>query len=359
MKAGLYLAVVTDNNNFFETGKIKVRIKDFYGDKIQFLDRYTSEADLSSGQDSEAYVFSPMGAGNGHGYFSLPTVNEMGVVSFFEGKVFLPVWMGSITLPELYEDGNIKNIFAPNRNPDTNVGYATSQRIKNYDVNDSGFVHRIKTGVFNKFKNKKNVDWLNRETKHLFSANEEQYHIRHYTSWYKKTAPELDNIEVPSSPNEFQEIIVGDTGIVLRIRKGLEDNGETTTLITADSDGIIIKTINGDTSKQNTSFIKLTKAGSITLNASDSQKNTTKMYIDEFGLDVSRNDMTDQAQKITMTANGIKLTSQKIILDTQNIVLGDEGLHLVGTKSTSVLQTEDGALLFPIDGINHSAEIKA
>jgi len=359
MKAGLYLAIVTDNNNFFETGKIRVRIKDFYGDKIKFLDRYTQEEDLFSGADSEAFIFSPMGAGNGHGYFSLPTVNEMGVVSFFEGKVFLPVWMGSISLPETQEDGNIKNIYAPNRNADSNVGFATSERIKNYDVNDTGFVHRIKKGLFDTFKNIKNVNWMNRETKHLFAASDEQYHIRHYTSWYKKTEPSMDNQEIPSTPNEFQEIIVGDTGIVLRIRKGLDNNGETTSIITADDSGIIIKTINGDTTKQNTAFIKLLKDGSITINSSDTQNNATKILINEFGLDVTRSDLTDQVQKITITANGIKLTSPKIILDTKDIVLGDEGLHLVGTKSTNVLKTEDGALLFPIDGTNHGSEIKA
>jgi hypothetical protein len=152
---------------------------------------------------------------------------------------------------------------------------------------------------------------------------------------------------------------VGDTGIVLRIRKGLDNNGETTSIITADDSGIIIKTINGDTTKQNTAFIKLLKDGSITINSSDTQNNATKILINEFGLDVTRSDLTDQVQKITITANGIKLTSPKIILDTKDIVLGDEGLHLVGTKSTNVLKTEDGALLFPIDGTNHGSEIKA
>ena len=110
----LYKARVISNNEFAQTGKIKVRIfkntmpelwKDLslIPDSIKkgnsiFKNDYGFKVKSS---EDEAYVFSMYGGGNDFGFFALPQPNSLGIVSTIENetneRLIEYVWLGSVS----------------------------------------------------------------------------------------------------------------------------------------------------------------------------------------------------------------------------------------------------------------------
>jgi hypothetical protein len=146
----IYDAIVLDNTTYLTTGTIKVRVFAFYlGPRFSYdangkktplpgiadLSKDPSlidegkwkdtEGNVGSGleqphQDFDAWIFTAMGGGQNYGMFHLPQVNEKGIVSFLDGDIYKPIWMGSYFEPLLdltkYPKQEIQEINIPSDN---------------------------------------------------------------------------------------------------------------------------------------------------------------------------------------------------------------------------------------------------
>lgn len=146
----IYDAIVLDNTTYLTTGTIKVRVFAFYlGPRFSYdasgkktplpeigdlskgpylIDEgkwKDTEGNVGSGleqphQDFDAWIFTAMGGGQNYGMFHLPQVNEKGVVSFLDGDIHKPIWMGSYFEPLLdltkYPKEEIEEINIPSDN---------------------------------------------------------------------------------------------------------------------------------------------------------------------------------------------------------------------------------------------------
>ena len=110
----LYKARVISNNEFSQTGKIKVRIfkntmPDLWKNLALIPDSIKRGINIikhdfgfkSKSSEDEAYVFSLYGGGEDFGFFALPQPNSIGIVSTIENDsnedIIEYVWLGSVS----------------------------------------------------------------------------------------------------------------------------------------------------------------------------------------------------------------------------------------------------------------------
>jgi len=196
----IYSALCLDNTKYATTGKITVRVFEWYvhphvmGDEktpTEFWDLKNDPDSRLSGktgegeitEDFEAFVFAPLGGGRNYGMFNLPEINERGIVSFLDGDFHKPVWMGSYFTPIRDKDKKFLGVNIPTDKIDDNevkdgvVDGDTSASIENIEKK---IVLRTKHTTGN---DKDTLDWTKQNTENLIVLGDSLIRVRHHTAW--------------------------------------------------------------------------------------------------------------------------------------------------------------------------------
>jgi len=327
----IYTAICLDNTMYFTTGTILARVFAYYisprfsgkaGDKtlVQVDDLSTKTSMINEGlytdaqgksgegpdqphQEFYCWVYSPMGGGKNYGMFHLPQVNERGLITFLDGDLHKPLWLGSYFMPILDpakypKEYKIKEINVPNDDPteDGNKHSAVVEDTRYGLENDpNALVIRTKHTSLEKsgsdYKAEK-IDWLQQDTDNLVYIGTDALRLRRYDTWDKGTL------------KKYQETVMTDDGDGNPIISTTVNNidGKKMSVVTQSEDAfsIYIHTDNGD-------FTWSVTGGDTGIN-----------LIDQFG-----NKIIGDAEgiKIDTTANsGSKIV---IIADKETDIMGD------------------------------------
>ena len=217
----IYSGIVIDNSTYFETGTIRVRMFRNYlsprmdGDKkIAVDDLSTKPSMIDDGklkdpdtgailegishpnQDLDAWVFAPMGGGTNYGMFHLPQVNERGIISFLEGDLRKPVWMGSYFMPLVDPSNVIEQINAPNDNvtgTKDGVGYDLASKDRPSGDPNAIIIRTKHTELVPKGSDydAEKLNWQNQTTENLVLLGSDQIRVRHYSDFAKGKYQEI------------------------------------------------------------------------------------------------------------------------------------------------------------------------
>lgn len=251
-----YEALVIDNSKYFETGTIQIRVSHFFQFRMNW-DLSTNTADVEYGKekdsvsgkeyhhDFDAYLFAPLGGGDGYGTLILPQINERGFVFFPEDDFYYnPVWIGSYFRPFFDKDGNFVKTNIPSNLTDKDAIDSNNASEINYNTDQkTNILIRTKNTEFDKNDADK-MKWVSRPTTNIISVSNEGVKARHYNQqdgW-------KDNKE-----NQFTDVNITDNEITLSsnsIEKGkkfsivlkdetLEVNKDDTTKFIIDKEGNI------------------------------------------------------------------------------------------------------------------------
>jgi len=199
---GNYQAVVTDNSEFWDRGYIRVRVSAFYSGSIEWdLSQPYDDATFKSAlkDDIKCLVYTPIGGGSGHGMFTLPQVNSVGIVSFIDGNLLKATWMGSYINPQYGDDGKFLKANVPN----DRIVYegAGSDGItvdgKNVVVDGGAIIIRQKSTESGSAEGMK---WDENRTENLIVMGKNTLNLTHASKW--------EESENSIEPIEYQEIAI-------------------------------------------------------------------------------------------------------------------------------------------------------
>ena len=220
----IYSAICLDNTMYFTTGTILARVFAYYisprlsGEAsnkklVQVDDLSTDPKMINEGQytDSDGatgegpdkphqefpcWVYSPMGGGKNYGMFHMPQVNEKGLVTFLDGDLHKPLWLGSYFMPILDpakypSEYKIKEINIPSDDP-SEAGNKNSSVVddKRYGLasDPNALVIRTKHTTLEKsgsdYKADK-IDWLQQDTDNLVYIGTNAIRLKRYDTWDK------------------------------------------------------------------------------------------------------------------------------------------------------------------------------
>jgi hypothetical protein len=222
---GLYSGLVLDNSTYFATGTIRVRVFLFYMAPRFYMDGENKKSiaidDLSSkpsmiddgkltdpdtgvllegishpNQDFVAWVSTPMGGGTNYGIFHLPQVNERGIVSFLDGDLRKPVWMGSY-FTSLEDPNNIiEQISTPNDDvigSKDGVGYGIASKDRPVGDPNAIIIRTKHTELIPKGSDydAEKLNWQNQTTENLVLLGSDQIRVRHYSDFSNSKYQEI------------------------------------------------------------------------------------------------------------------------------------------------------------------------
>ncbi|RLD63983.1 MAG: hypothetical protein DRJ01_02200 [Bacteroidetes bacterium] len=199
---GNYQAVVTDNSEFWKRGYIRVRISAFFSGDIDWdLSQPYDDAEFKSAlkDDIRCLVYTPIGGGSGHGMFTLPQVNSVGIVSFIDGNIKKALWMGSFIASKYDKDGKFESANVPNdrlqyEGPGSN-GITVDG--KNVLVDGGAVIIRQKSTESGSAEGMK---WDNNRTENLIVMGKNTLNLTHASKW--------EESEDTIKPIEYQEIAI-------------------------------------------------------------------------------------------------------------------------------------------------------
>lgn len=354
-------AIVVDNTNFPNTGKITVRLKKSSYTRFTLFE-YQPDPDeiLKKHTDIDVMVATTFGGGNGHGSLKIPSVNEMGLVAFIDDNETRGVWISGIAYPKEYELENgerVKDIFTPNESTKNNSGYFTSRGLKVSSIEDDGFIERIKQTVGQE-KNIETVDWNKRETRYLRFLNKDRYETRHYTKWTRTSDGFVDK------PIKYQVLSLGDIENKMTFFSS-DENSTTEQSIFMDETTISITSIKNDKSsgQKNVAVLEISETGFIDATTHIVGEGTSKLSLGTNSYKVSLKDKRGEVlSSIESNGPNIDLTANNVNINSNTITIGDKKggkppLHLLATTSTQTLHSTEGGDIIPLNGQNANINI--
>ena len=272
----IYSALCLDNTKYFETGKILVRIFQYYvhprkdkdGNIIEFddLSKYPDlreEGKVEEGlyNDFEAFVFAPLGGGRNYGMFSLPRINEKGLVTFLDGDMNKPLWLGSYFAPMIDKDYKTAGVNIPNDKPEEE-GSDKDGSIngeKKIEGDERTIILRTKHTTS---EDADHMDWEQRNTENLVVVGDSKVRVRHFTEWDNNEQKKYQEIMIyKDSDNDDKETVVLDVNNIKDTKRGILK-------LTEDGFRVEISDSNG------TSVFEFTAEGDTAINFTDKFGNT-------------------------------------------------------------------------------------
>jgi len=214
---GDYEAIVTDNSEFYKRGYIRVRVSAFFSGKINFdLSQSYNEKEFKTElkNDIKCLVGMPFGGGNGHGMFTLPQVNSVGIISFLNGDIKKAIWKGTYVKPKYDINGDFYSADVPNDKLDYEGpgSEGITSKGKQVDIDGGALIIRQKS---TKSGSANNMNWDKNRTENLIVIGANKLSLTHATDWKE------DDYSV--EPKDYQEI-----SIITESDKNSIDYGKTT-----------------------------------------------------------------------------------------------------------------------------------
>jgi hypothetical protein len=315
---GDYQAVVTDNSEFYKRGYIRVRVSAFYSGDINWdLSQNYNDAEFKTAlkDDIRCMIATPVGGGSGHGMFSLPQVNSVGIVSFLDGNVKKAIWKGSFINPQYDADGNFLNANVPNdkiesEGPGTD---GLTSNGKNVDSEGGAFIFRQKS---TESGNADNMNWDKNRTENLMVFSKKDLKFVHVSKWE-------ENVDGSINPNEYQEIAISEDD---------DDTSESKGLVT-----INIRTISTNTDNTTNEFGVEIYDGKVSLVASsDLKKTRNRVTMDTEEIVVnSKSSNSKYETSATFSPKEITLKNKET-----NLVITRDEINISGDKKVTLSGNE-------------------
>lgn len=318
-KFGLYQAVVTDNSEFYKRGYIRVRISAFFNGSVEWdLAKSYDETKFKKAlkDDFRCLVYMPIGGGNGHGMFSLPQVNSVGLVSFIDGNIKKAVWMGSFVNPKFDEDGKFYEANVPadviDKEGKDSCGLTVDG--KNVDVSGGAIIIRQKS---TKSGDAESMNWDMNRTENLIVMDKDLLKINHVTEWKEK--------EDKLKPTQYQEI---------SIKKNTDETSENNGIVTLN-----IKTYiaNDDNTIDEYGIEIMEKEVSIVTNNNKSKTKNT-ILINQDAVKMKSNNYNDnKSTEISLTPNQAEVRSKDSVVSVTEKEVNISGTDKLTLSGKSVL----------------------
>ncbi len=266
----IYSALCLENTNYFTTGKILVRIFEYYihpsktpeGKLIEQWDLSKNpdlrtageEEDSESGEiiqkDFEAYVFAPLGGGKNYGMLSLPKINERGIVSFLDGDFNKPLWLGSYFTPIYDKDRKFQGVNIPTDKVDGDEIFNGADKDGSKMTGDERtIVLRTKHTVSD---DADSMDWEQRNTENLIVIDKNKINIVHFLEWENNVAKKYQKIQIENgevkvevnnqTDGKISSYSMTEDAMTIEI----DDGGTKSTLTISNEDNGISATLDGE-----------------------------------------------------------------------------------------------------------------
>ena len=246
-----YEALVLDTREFFNKGTIRVRAPYFYKYSMKWdLSQNIDEVEMMKKPDGtysdiEAYVFAPLGGGDGYGTLILPQINERGFIFFPENDFYkTPIWIGSYFQPYFDQTNTLQRINVPSNLVDQDGIDANNASTvnNNPDEKDNILIRTKNTEYDNSDPNK--LDWQKVPTSNIISVSNQGVKTRHFNStegWKDGKAVKYTDLDITDDNIKLQSVSAEDknTIIIEQTPEELSINKNDTTKITIDKDGNI------------------------------------------------------------------------------------------------------------------------
>jgi len=344
-KFGIYQAIVTDNSEFFQRGYLRVRVSVFYNETIEWdlsqgynKDAFTKEL----ANDIKCFVGMPIGGGSGHGMFSLPQVNSVGMVSFLDGNTDRAVWMGSFARPTFDADGEFIGATVPNDQLEfegvgTDGVSANGSQMKS----DGGcIVIRQKS---TESGNASSMNWDNHRTENLTVMSADEYTLTHVSSWNESNGA--------FTPSDYQEIAIktntdktsSNKGVTaINIKSYVEGKGDTTDYFGIEIIEKDIKIISNSSKAKTENLIEIDESEVKLQSTNSNTGRTTSVTCNPKEVNLKTKDASVTVSKDEVNIYG----KSKITLSGDEVMLGGLGNEYVVTASVPFsYRMEDGTVL--------------
>ena len=344
-KFGTYQAVVTDNSEFYKRGYIRVRISAFFNGSVQWdLSQTYNEKEFKSAlkDDIKCLVYMPVGGGNGHGMFTLPQVNSVGIVNFIDGNIKKALWMGSFVNPKYDVNGDFYGANVPNDKLDYEGAGTEGITVdgKQVDVEGGAIIIRQKSTTNG---NAKEMNWDENRTENLIVVGKNKLTMTHASVWkeedYSTSPKEYQEISIETESDEssidygktvitVKDISITDDSLVDEY--GLEIAEKKVTLKTSSSSAKMINKIEVDESE-----ISLTSTDTNT-----SRTTNASISPDEILLN-------NKDSNVLLTRSEVNISSKsKVTLSADQVFIGGLGEeHVVTASIPFSYRMEDGTVL--------------
>jgi|GEM_PF-2793090 len=319
----IFEALVLDTDRFFETGKITVRIPEFYFGEMEWdisEDPETAKNlyEDNVAKDFEVFVYSPYGGGKNFGTIFLPQVNQKGIVMFFTKSLNKGMWFGSFYQTFLNKNKDLDYVDIPSDDPEKLHGVTSDGVNLKDDDKDKNFIARFKTT-----KGADNANWEEQKTSNIISIGDNELYVTHFSKdngWEKELVPK-----------EFINFFIG---------KDKETEKEIAYLKKENKD---LK----KTQKIAITYTEENKEGFIAEINNEKDKKNGKLILTEDGFQIIISEGGNKTREITLNKdNGIEI----IVDDDKKISLDKDGNFLFDVKEMDI--TTDGIVIN--DGENYA-----
>lgn len=362
---GIYKAIVTDNSNFYNSGKIRVKIQKFYNEELVW-DMSTSfdNTKFIKGlvTDMDALVHTPIGGGNNYGLFALPQINAVGLVQFLGGDIRIPIWMGSFFRPEFDEKKTLVRVNVPNDKPlsegvgSDGIVKGTSDRWakKQTKGGPGSIVLRTKTTEMpGTAGDATKMDFNKKRTENLVVLSEEEIKIIHFSKWIDKGT----GIKKGESADldQFEEITIGTeklygpTGNVIKQFpqidiKVTDQNADPKKVKTT---GIKINPDEVSLEVTSRALNKRSKISSVPTGINIESVDTNTNEITTFAMDPKQILIQNKTVSMLIQAKDVTISvpDGALRLSGKEVILGDGGGYIMVKDNQLPVRMEDGSIL--------------
>ena len=247
-----YEALVLDNRDFFTKGTIRVRAPYFYNYSMKWdLSQNIEEVEMMKKPDGtysdiEAYLFAPLGGGDGYGTLIVPQINERGFIFFPENDFYkTPIWVGSYFKPFLDENQEIASTNIPSNLVDKDGIDSLNDHTENHNAEEKdNILIRTKNTEYDVGSPEK-LEWKSLPTSNILSISNDGVKVRHFNKengWKENSANNFSDVNITDSQVEISNTNneEGTTFKICITDKEMTLDKDGTTKITVDKDGNII-----------------------------------------------------------------------------------------------------------------------
>jgi len=325
----LYSALCINNREYFEKGTITVRVFAYYirprtsDGKNLNIDDLSKNTDLlkesknkelpNTSNDFEALVFASLGGGRNYGMFSLPQINEKGIVAFLDGDIHKPIWLGSYFQPIRDDNYEVKFVNIPNDQLNKEGEGSDGSKDKTSQLNgeENTLILRTKhTGP----GSGDSLNWEKVSTENIFAVDSKKVKVTHITEWNGDT------------PQKYQTIIIDKPGDTEEIKMSVDNDKD-------NKHGIL----------------KLTE-NSFSINIMDGgDTNTFEITMGDNGINFS----DKYGNKITGTNNGLTIEASS----SNTVIVNAKEIQLAGSSDTMVKYSDLKDIIDKIGGHIHIGSV--
>jgi hypothetical protein len=322
---GIFKAIVTDVSCFKETGKIRTRISFLNNSYVNNNLLFGYEADnfsKSVEKDSFTNIMLPFGGGEDYGMFKLPPVNSVGLVSFIDGNINNPIWIGGISSSYFSPKGELVKLSTPSDNLYLNkssVSFDADANKSEFNIEDEdSLIIKIKTNKLNNLNKPEEMSWenpiengvvMNKSKMEFLHAEEETYQT------IKLSKDDNYSILIKHSNEDmYSSIEIGNSGVKVE---------------TSSSNGSV------SSFEANKEDISISFKGEDYETKISQNKDEIRLENDQSLISLKKEDLRDE----------VIISAPRIRISSQDIVLGNSNYRIVVSPADFNLTLEDGTML--------------